>query len=591
MKRITGLFLACGLLTAQQSENAQRMAAGSNPIFRTSVTSRTAKAVNYRHRGGATKINFKGTDLLEKARGEAKVESKQGYIEIEVEFDDLQPATKFGPEYLTYVMWAISPEGRAVNLGEVLLNGTKSKLNVSSDLQMFGMIVTAEPYFSVTRPSDLVVLENVVRPDTLGKVEEIDAKYELLQRGQYARLSNPLVLKADPKIPLELYQARNAVQIARAMGADRFATESFQKAEKTLAAAEAYQARKAGRKPVTMTAREAVQTAEDARAIGVKRQEEEMLASERRQSVEREATAESGRAAALAETDRVNKAAEAARLQAQADSNRMTQEKNAAASAAAAEADRLKRENATQAAAAAVAADRLKLDADAQMAAAKMEADRLKLEGDARMAAAKTEADRLKLDADARAAAGAAESERLKRENEAQRASAQAELDRAAQQNAKLEAEKGELRNKLLQQFNAILQTRDTARGLIVNMSDVLFDTGKFTLRPLAREKLAKVAGIISGHPGLRLDVEGHTDSVGTDEYNQKLSEQRGGAVRDYLTEAGMAGASVSSKGFGEATPIASNDSAQGRQQNRRVELVISGEVIGKVIGGPVSAR
>jgi len=573
MKRITGLFLACGLLTAQQSENAQRMATGSNPIFRTSVTARTMKAINYRHRSGATKINFKGTDLLEKARGEAKVESKQGYIEIEVEFDDLQAATKFGPEYLTYVMWAISPEGRAVNLGEVLLNGTKSKLNVTSDLQMFGMIVTAEPYFSVTRPSDLVVMENVIRPDTVGKIEEIDAKYELLQRGQYARLSNPLALKSDPKIPLELYQARNAVQIARAMGADRFATETFQKAEKTLAAAEAYQARKAGRKPVTMTAREAVQTAEDARAIAVKRQEEELLASERRQSVEREATAESGRAAALAETDRVNKAAEAARLQAQADSNRMTQEKNAAAAAAAAEADRLKRENATQAAAAAVAADRLKMEADARMAAAKLEADRLKL------------------DADARAAAGAAEAERLKRENEAQRTAAQAELDRAAQQNAKLEAEKAELRNKLFQQFNAILQTRDTARGLVVNMSDVLFDTDKFTLRPLAREKLAKVAGIVSGHPSLRLDVEGYTDSVGTDEYNQKLSERRGAAVRDYLTEAGMTGASVSSKGFGEAMPVASNDTAQGRQQNRRVELVISGEVIGKVIGGPLSAR
>ena len=589
MKRLTGLFLACGLLTAQQSENAQRMATGSNPIFRTSVTARTTKAINYRSRSGATKINFKGTDLLEKARGEAKVESKQGYIEIEVEFDDLQAANKFGPEYLTYVMWAISPEGRAVNLGEVILNGTKSKLNVTSDLQVFGLIVTAEPYFSVTRPSDLIVMENVVRPDTMGKIEEIDAKYELLQRGQYARYSNPLMLKSDPKIPLELYQARNAVQIARSMGADRFATETFQKAEKTLAAAEAYQARKAGRKPVTMTAREAVQTAEDARAIGVKRQEEEMLATERRQSVEREATAESGRAAALAETERVNKAAEAARLQAQADSVRLTQEKNAIAAAAASEADRLKRENDTRAAAAASEADRLKRENETQAAAAAVAADRLKLEADAKMAAAKLEADRLKLEADARTAAGAAETERVKRENEAQRTAAQAELDRAAQQNAKLEAEKVELRNKLFQQFNVILQTRDTARGLIVNMSDVLFDTDKSTLRPLAREKLAKVAGIVSGHPSLRLDVEGFTDSVGTDEYNQKLSERRGMAVQDYLTGAGMPAASVSSKGFGKTMPVASNDTAQGRQQNRRVELVISGEVIGKVIGGPTA--
>ena len=267
------------------------MAAGATPIYRVTVTARTAKAINYQHRSGATKIDFRGTELLSKARGEAKVESKQGYIEIEVEFDDLQPANKQGAEYLTYVLWAITPEGRTANLGEILLNGTKSKLNVTTELQVFGLVVTAEPYYSVTRPSDLIVMENVVRADTKGKIEQIDAKYELLQRGQYQRLANPLALKLDQKLPLELYEARNAVQIARAVGADRFATETFQKAEKSLAQAEAYQARNAGKKPVTMTAREAVQTAEDARAIAVKRQEEEALAAERQQSVEREARA------------------------------------------------------------------------------------------------------------------------------------------------------------------------------------------------------------------------------------------------------------------------------------------------------------
>ena len=241
------------------------------------MTERTAKAINYQHRSGATKIDFRGTELLPNARGEAKVESKQGYIEIEVEFDGLQPATKQGSEYLTYVLWAITPEGRTANLGEILLNGTKSKLDVTTELQVFGLVVTAEPYYSVTRPSDLIVMENVVRADTKGKIEEIDAKYELLQRGQYQRLANPLALKMDQKLPLELYEARNAVQIARAVGADRFATETFQKAEKSLSQAEAYQARKAGRKPVTMAAREAVQMAEDSRAIAVKRQEEEAL--------------------------------------------------------------------------------------------------------------------------------------------------------------------------------------------------------------------------------------------------------------------------------------------------------------------------
>src|SRR5689334_10170369 len=262
------------------------------PIYRVTVTERTAKAINYQHRSGATKIDFRGTELLSNSRGEAKVESKQGYIEIEVEFDGLEPATKQGSEYLTYVLWAITPEGRTANLGEILLNGNKSKLDVTTELQVFGLVVTAEPYFAVSRPSDLIVMENMVRADTVGKIEEIDAKYELLQRGQYEHLANPLALKADWKLPLELYEARNAVQIARAIGADRHAAETFQKAEDSLKQAEAYQERKAGRKPVAMTAREAVQTAEDARAIAVKRQEDESLASERQQGADREARAD-----------------------------------------------------------------------------------------------------------------------------------------------------------------------------------------------------------------------------------------------------------------------------------------------------------
>ncbi len=582
--KIIGTFLTvCGLVAAQapqaanpaqqSTENAARIAAGAMPIYRVTVTERTAKAINYQHRSGATKIDFRGTELLPNSRGEAKVESKQGYIEIEVEFDGLQPATKQGSEYLTYVLWAITPEGRTANLGEILLNGTKSKLDVTTELQVFGLVVTAEPYYSVTRPSDLIVMENVVRADTKGKIEEIDAKYELLQRGQYQRLSNPLALKVDQKLPLELYEARNSVQIARAVGAERFAAETFQKAEKSLSQAEAYQERKAGRKPVTMASREAVQMAEDSRAIAVKRQEEEALNAERQQAAEREARAESERVAAQSETDRVTREAEQARIKAQAESERLTREKDAQAASALAETDRLKRDN------------------DARMAAAAVEADRLKAENEARMATAAAEANRLKLENEARAAAAALEADRLKRENEAQRAANQADLERAAKEKAQAEAEKAELRAQLLRQFNAVLQTRDTARGLIVNLSDVLFDTGKYSLRPLAREKLAKVAGIVAGHPGLRLDVEGHTDSVGGDEYNQQLSEQRGAAVRDYLTHEGMAATSVTAKGFGKTQPVASNETAKGRQQNRRVELVISGDVIGTEIGTPIAAR
>ena len=593
------LLLACGALVAQvpqnKNENTIRMAAGDNPIFRITTTGRTAKAINYRHRGGATKIDFRGTELLPGSRGEAKVESKQGYIEIEVEFDDLKPANIHGAEYLTYVLWAITPEGRTSNLGEVLLNGTKSKLNVTTELQVFGLVVTAEPYYAVSMPSDLIVMENVVRPDTLGKIEEIDAKYELLQLGQYQKLSNPLALKLDGKIPLELYEARNAVQIARSLGADRFATDSFQKAEKSLAQAEAYHTRKAGRKPTIMTAREAVQTAEDARAIAVKRQEEDLIAADKQRSLDRERVSENAKNAAQAEADRVSREAEAARIRAQAEAQRLTQEKDAQSAASRSEAERVKRENDERMLAAKNEAERLRLEGDSKAAAASAaataETNRMKLENEARMLAAKNEADRMRTESDSKVAAAAAEAERLRRENDAQRAASQAALDDAAKQKAKLEAEKAQLRIDLLKQFNLILQTRDTARGLIVNMSDVLFDTGKHTLRPAAREKLAKVAGIISGHPGLMLDVEGHTDSVGSDESNQKLSENRGSSVRDYLTQQGLASASVTTKGFGETQPVASNDNATGRQQNRRVELVISGEVIGTKIGTTLTSQ
>jgi outer membrane protein OmpA-like peptidoglycan-associated protein len=588
------------------------MAADSVPVYRVTVVARTIKAINYNHRSGSTKIGFLGTPLLPEARGEASVESERGVIKIDAQMEKLRPAGAFGPEYLTYVMWAITPEGRATNVGEVLLNGDKAKLDATTELQSFGLIVTAEPYFAVTQPSDAVVMENFVRKDTAGTIEQVDAKFELLQRGQYTVNVNPSeikAMKADSKVPLELYEARNAVRIARWTGAERYAPETFQKAVQGLDNAEGYLVGKAGKKPIGTVAREAVQMAEDARIITVKKIEQERLASELQAGADREALAGSQRAAAEADTARVTRDAEAARIAAQSEADRVKQENSAKMEAARIAADQAKRDNAAQAAAAQAASDRLKLENDAklsaaqneadrlknvhdaQIAAAHTEADRLKREGDAKLSAAQTEADRLKNANDAQTAAAHNEADRLKREGDAQRASAQADLDRATKANAVAQAEKAELRTQLMNQFNAILQTRDTARGLIVNMSDVLFDTAKYSLRPLAREKLAKVAGIVSGHPGLKLDVEGHTDSVGGDEYNQQLSEQRGGSVRDFLIEEGMSASSVTSRGFGKTQPVATNDTAEGRQQNRRVELVISGDVIGTQIGAIVAAR
>jgi outer membrane protein OmpA-like peptidoglycan-associated protein len=588
MKLITAFLTVCGCLAAQSpqapnptqrltpTENDARMATGSMPIYRISVVQRTTKAVNYNHRSGATKIDFQGTLLLPNARGEAKVESKQGRIDIQATFAALQPATAYGAEYLTYVLWAVTPEGRTTNLGEVLLNGTRSKLNVTTELQSFAMIMTAEPYFAVTQPSDVVVMENVIRKDTIGAIEEVAAKYELLQRGQYVFNANPAEIKPvrlDRKIPLELYEARNAVQIARWTGAQRYAPETYQKAVLGLQNGEGYLKRKAGAKPIATVSREAVQMAEDARIITVKRIQEEQLANERQAGADREMRAENQRAAAQAEANRIAREAESARVGAQAEAERLRQDNEARAAEVRNEADRLRREN------------------DAQTAAARNEADRLRRENETQTAAAQNEADRLRRENDARTAAAQNEADRLKRENDSQRAAAQADLDRAATATARAQAEKAALRVQLLAQFNAILQTRDTARGLIVNMSDVLFDTAQFSLRPLAREKLAKVSGIVSGHPGLKLDVEGHTDSVGGDDYNQRLSEQRGESVRDYLMKQGMPGSSVTTRGFGKTQPVASNETAPGRQQNRRVELVISGDIIGAAIGSPIAAN
>lgn len=532
-KLAAATLLACGVLSAQSVTPA--------PIYRVTVTARTIQAISYQHRSGATKINFAGTKLMPGAHGEAKVESKKGYIEVEVEFRDIPEATQFGAEYLTYVLWAVTPEGRTSNLGEILRGGgTSGKLDVTTELQVFGLIVTAEPYFAVSKPSDVVVMENVVRRDTVGGFEPIDAKYELYERGQYQHLSNVLDLKLNSKIPLELYEARNAINIARASGAAEYATDTYQKAEGDLKNAEGYQRSNAGSKPITMSARQAVQTAEDSRAIAVKRQDDNLLAAERQAAADRSVRAENGQAAAQAETERVARDAAAAKLRVEDE------------------------------------AVRLKAGNDAKMMALLSDADRARQETDR----AKAESDRVKQERD-----------RAKQESDSKLAATQAELERVGNDKDRLEGEKTQLRSQLLAQFSLILQTRDTARGLIVNMSDVLFDTGKFSLRPEAREKLARIAGIVQSHPGLRLDVEGHTDSVGTDAYNQTLSEQRGSTVRDDLVQQGMVAGSVSSKGFGKTQPTATNDTAEGRQQNRRVELVVSGEVIGTTIGVPIPAK
>src|SRR6266849_2430484 len=296
LSSITLMGVMALVVSAQaQTESQVRVDSGNKVTeYRINVVSRTTQAVSYKHRSGATKINFQGTDLMPGAAGEAKVESKRGALEIEVEFSGLGRPTSFGNEYLTYVLWAISPEGRPVNIGEVLVGENhRSKLDVTTDLQAFALIVTAEPYYAVRRPSNVVVLENAIRSDTVGATEAVDAKFELIDRGGYIPTGykfDPVILNA--KLPLEFFEARNAVRIAQSAGAERYATTSYEKAVAQMNEADAVATTKhENKKSLVALSREVVQTAEDAREIAVKHIDEERAEAERAAGAGREAHA------------------------------------------------------------------------------------------------------------------------------------------------------------------------------------------------------------------------------------------------------------------------------------------------------------
>ena len=502
MKRV-GLAIAllcgiCGLASAQemnptatqrwpQDQNRQQPQAewrDGVPVYKITVVGRDIPAINYFHRSGPTKIGFEGTSLLAQGRGSATVESRRGRMVIDAKFEGLVPANSFGVEYLTYVIWAITPEGRPVNLGEVLPDGSKNEITVTTDLQAFGLIVTAEPYYAVTMPSDVVILQNIpLRDKTQGILESVSAHYSLLPRGAYSDTAgkhtvlNPIT--RNERSPLELYEAINAVQIAEAAGAGRYASDTLATAKQDLQNAQSMDDHKSERKEEITYAREAVQAAEDARIMTIRKMKAE---DEDRQ-----------RMAVQQSQD----AAQQAALQAQ------------------------------------------------QEATARAEAE-----------------------------AHAARAEAAAEKARAEQAAAQQQVQQATDQTE-------QMRERLKQQLNQVLATRESARGLIVNMSDVLFDFNQYTLKPGAREKLAKVSGILLSYPNLQMQIEGYTDNIGSDEYNQKLSEERADSVRDYLVSQGVAQVNISAAGYGKADPVADNSTSSGRAENRRVQLVVSGNSIG----------
>ena len=519
--------LTAGTSFAQSSFPASPLTpANALPSTTSGSVARTTKAVNYRRANGSLKVELQGTELMPGASAEVKVENKNNRMELELKFAGLEDPSKFGLEYLAYVLWAVSPQGRAENLGEVAVKNGVGHVKAVTDMQTFAMIVTAEPYFAVTQPGNMVVLENTL--PTSGQVENITATYELLGRGVYSSSNTKIenaIFGIDPKTPRELFEARNAARIARNASAGKYALSSLAKAEQQLSVAEAAYRSKRDRKTVESTARDAVETSEEVRVMAVKQKAEEeaqgRLAAEKKAAEEREA-------------------------QARAD----------------ADAEARRREDAEQ--------------ARQQAEQARAEAERMKLEAQK----AAEEAVRMK-----------AEAEKARQAALEQQHAAEAQTQKALQAAAQAEAEKAQLRAQLLEQLNSILQTRDTARGLIVNMSDVLFDTGSATLKPGAREKLAKISGILLAHKGLALQIEGHTDSVGSDDFNQQLSERRAASVLDFLAGEAVPAEAMAARGFGKTQPVASNDTAEGRQRNRRVELIVNGDAIGKTASTAASTN
>jgi outer membrane protein OmpA-like peptidoglycan-associated protein len=469
------------------------------------VISRSIKAVGYEVGGGGTKVIFVGTSAAPNASGEAKVDAKKAGTDIDLKVQGMPQPTTLGAEFLTYVLWTITPDGTTNNLGEIPIdkNGN-GKLSVTAQSQTFAMIVTAEPYFAVQLPSEVVVLENDTKKNTKGKIFP-DNDYKLMKRTQYAKLGNPLALTPDlKKVPLDIYEARNAVDIAKSQKAEQYAPEIYTKATASLQMAENALASNADKSKIITTARQTIQFAEDARALSAERQEAE----------------------------------------------RIQQEKDAAAAAAAAK--------------------------------AKAEAD-VEAQRQAELTAAKEA--QMKAEAEAQAAQQKAAAAEAAQKAAAEQAALQAKEQAAKDAAARAQAQTAALRAQLLRQLNEVLQTTDTPRGLVVNMADVLFETNKYALSQDAQLKLAKLSGIIQAHPGLNLAIEGYTDTTGTPDYNLKLSQQRADAVRDFLISQGLSPDTITSTGMGQADPVADNSTAAGRKANRRVEIIVSGEVIGGKMG------
>jgi len=481
------------------------------PVYRVTVIQRTVDAINYQYRADPTKIDFRGTVLLPSAKGDATVASKEGRTEIDAKFEGLDAPQRFGPEYLSYVLWAITPDGAPHNLGEIVPNGSNhGHLPVTTDLQAFGLIVTAEPYASVRHPGDVVVLQNEVRPDTIGSIQPVIAKVELMPRGHYTwnvPTSESAGVASAPKVSmsryqaiLQTYEAQNAIGIATSAGAQQYAPDVLAKAQQELAQAQQLQSTKGNDDMIVQHARAATEIAEDSRIIAERHQQDAALVAAREDTAQ----------------------AQQAKLEAEAK------------------------------------ADREKERADDAQAQAQMEREaRERAEADARLARQQAEQ------------ATVVEVQPAPTTHPAQPAIVPQQTDQ--------QTDARQVRAQLLQRLNKAIVTHDTPRGLDATLNDADFDRGQ--LRQTSATACYRLAAVLAAHPELRVSVEGNSDTP----EGSESARQRAQAVAAALTSAGVSPSRVSSQSFGNSRLLVSNATEQGRMENRRVEIVITGDEIGTV--------
>jgi len=572
LRLICSILLLSALSTAMVAAQDNQLPATNHAGVSTvgvNLIARTTQAVDYR-RGATTGVDFKGTDLTPEVTGKAKIISKEGLTDVHVDVENLKPAKDLDVAYLTYVVWAISPEGNAKNIGELIQKEGKASLHTTAQLQAFALVITAEPDFAVSQPSELVVAENSIRATTEGRPESVDVRYQVFPRSYYisqvGNIQND-VYAGGNNAPLDLLEARNAVRIARDAHAEQYAPEILRHAEMLLNQAEDYYREHQNKKTVGTVAREAAQTGEEARVTAVRTEQQARLDRERQENRERAEQAENQAEQANQQAQQANQQADQAQTAAQSEAQRRAAAEQQSQQAAQ-EAEQARQQAQNE-------ADRRR-QLEQQQQNAQQQTQQAQEQAEQAQRQAQQAQEQAQADAQQRVAAEQQGQQATQQADESRR---QAEQAQARAQQA--ESNQAQLRQRLMAQLNEILATRDSARGLIVSMPDVLFDTGSANLKPTARERLAKVAGILISYPDMQVEVDGYTDSTGNPVFNEQLSQQRADSVRSYLAQQGVPSSSIAIHGFGEANPIASNDSAAGRQQNRRVELVVSGQSIG----------